>query len=104
MKEEINDLPELIDIFFHCYSYLFSMKRIHSRIVKDVSTELNSSAEKIISWVNKIKFELGKPAMFDVGGGGITKLEEFTHQFIPFGIAQKILANDFWGLFPEASQ
>ena len=71
--------------------------------MNDVFTELNSSAEEIISWVNKINFELGKPAIFDVRGGDITKLEEFTYQYIPVEIAQKILANDFWGLFPEPS-
>jgi len=100
MREDILELPKLIDIFLFSLSYLNSLKRIHSRIVKDVFFELKSFAQLIIDWGNRVDPKTGDYVLIDLGRKGIKQLDSFSQSPFPFQVAERILSEDFEGLFP----
>lgn len=97
LTNEIQKLPEKIDIIFHTDSSIESLKIIHARIMEDFFGTLQESAKTILKYADRVSSHEGVPALFTnikISDGKHLSPVSFSHQLLPIDLAQRIAEDD----------
>lgn len=100
LTSEIQSLPLLIDVIPHVLSFLNSLQKIHSDIIKKLITTLQDSAILIIEKCNFYNCGDGEPALFLVDGN-IKEIHELHPIPLHYDLAKKIVVGDFSKIVPN---
>ena len=103
LTNEIEKLPEFIDVDSHTFSFMKSLKNIHIKIINDLFQTLTESAQIVLAHAKKLSSYKGDPALFELEleGNDIGNIRSMPHKFLPIDVAQKIVDGDISKIFPD---